>query len=117
MLVAVAATLLAPEADSYSEAGIPQLLDFVKPKYSRNDPEGEGWFRLRVDPKSGRVLSASVVRSTGFAVLDSAAIWALRRWWFHPGASKSLVVPIQFSHRPPLGRGWHQIPAARSRLP
>ena len=59
-------------------------------------PEGSGWFVMRVDPKTGVVRSVSIQKSTGFAILDKAAIDALKKWRFLPGHEK-VKTPITFT--------------------
>lgn len=59
-------------------------------------PEGSGIFLVHIDPKTGVVRSVSVEKSTGFAILDKAAIDAYRRWKFRPGNSKAKI-PITFT--------------------
>ena len=51
---------------------------------------GSGIFVLRVQIKSGRVKEVIVGRSTGHAVLDSAAVKTLREWRFKPGVLPSI---------------------------
>src|SRR5438105_2906246 len=115
LIVLVATALLASQAAAYNDAGgIPGLLEYVKPRYSRQHPEGAGLYRVHLDHKSGWVLSVSVARSTGFAVLDYSAIAAIRHWRFHPGTPKAVLVPLQFAHKAPVGHGWHQVSTRRS---
>jgi len=56
---------------------------------------GEGIFgcKLRSD---GTVLSVEVLKSTGYDVLDQAAIAALRQWRFKLPGSHLVRVPIRF---------------------
>lgn len=61
----------------------------------RND-QGEGRFVAQLDPKTGRVINASVKRSTGYSSLDDAVITALRSWRFKPGKWKSIELPVKF---------------------
>src|SRR5688572_31750670 len=44
--------------------------------------EGSGLFRLQIDLATGKVIKATVLKSTGVVVLDNSALWALRRWQF-----------------------------------
>lgn len=77
----------------------------VKPKYPRK-ARTEGWegttvLKVRVD-RGGRPGLIAVDRSSGFEVLDRAAMRAMRRWEFHParnghGTVASWVkVPVSF---------------------
>ena len=47
---------------------------------------GSGVFLVRAKIKSGRVTQVIVARTTGYKLLDDAAVKALRHWWFKPGA-------------------------------
>src|SRR5207302_6836655 len=51
---------------------------------------GTGYFKLRVQRKTGRVKTVSMLRSTGDKELDSAAITSLRRWQFKRGVLPSI---------------------------
>ncbi len=53
---------------------------------------GRGKFQLRVRVSTGRVLAVTIVKSTGYAVLDEAALSALKEWRFRPGALPALKV-------------------------
>ena len=77
----------------------------VKPKYPRK-ARTEGWegttvLKVRVD-RGGRPGLIAVDRSSGFDLLDRAAVRAMRRWEFHParnghGTVASWVkVPVSF---------------------
>jgi TonB family protein len=63
--------------------------------------EGAGLFRLQIDLATGKVIKATVLKSTGVVILDNSALWALRRWQFKPGTWKELDTPIAFSMSPP----------------
>ena len=77
----------------------------VKPKYPRKARtagwEGTTVLKVRVD-RGGRPGLIAVDRSSGFEVLDRAAVRAMRRWEFHParngrGTVASWVkVPVSF---------------------
>jgi TonB family protein len=60
---------------------------------------GAGVFEMQIDPATGHVTSVSVVRSTGYAVLDKSATDTLRRWTFRPGTETKVRVPIGFAMR------------------
>ena len=51
----------------------------------RRRPHGTGAFLLRTNIQSGRVTQVIVGQSTGNALLDTAALKALRQWRFKPG--------------------------------
>jgi TonB family protein len=63
---------------------------------------GAGIFVLRVQIKSGRVKEVEVARSTGHAILDAAAVKALRRWRFNPGAPLRLIKDILPDRKDPF---------------
>ena len=55
---------------------------------------GSGKFILHVQVRTGLVRDVDIVQSTGVAVLDHAAIVALKKWRFKPGA----LPPIEKMH-------------------
>jgi periplasmic protein TonB len=63
-------------------------------------PQGNGVFIVAINSKTGLVDSVSVKKSTGWAILDKAAIDALRRWKFRIPSKPTVDVPIQFVKRP-----------------
>lgn len=63
----------------------------------RSRSTGDGAVRLTIDPQSGRVIETTIVRSTGRAVLDQAALAGFRRWRFRPGAPSSVQCPITYT--------------------
>lgn len=58
---------------------------------------GEGVALLTIDPSSGRVVDATMVKSTGSAVLDQASIAGFRRWRFKIGTQTTVRCPITFT--------------------
>ena len=68
----------------------------------RAKQEGSGLFRLQLDLATGKVIKATVLKSTGVVVLDNHALWALRRWQLKPGRWQELDVPITFTVSAPL---------------
>ena len=58
---------------------------------------GSGVAVLVVDPASGAVTGVNIVRSTGSAILDNAAISGFRRWRFKPGTVSKVNAPITFT--------------------
>src|SRR5256885_1537435 len=58
---------------------------------------GEGIFDLEISLTTGRVTSVKIVRSTGSAILDRAAIRALKNWRFRPDTVAAARVPIRFN--------------------
>jgi TonB family protein len=58
--------------------------------------EGSGLYRLNIKP-DGTVSSVTVLKSTGYTLLDQAAIHAFRQWRFRSGALKMVKIPINFT--------------------
>jgi len=52
---------------------------------------------VRIDPRTGFVTSASILKSTGYDVLDRAALDAVRQWHFKPQAKTTAEIPIRFT--------------------
>jgi len=71
-----------------------------KPEYPTlpdgSRPEGSGVFVLHIDLRTGRVKSVSVEKSTGFAILDKAAIDCYKQWRFNRGVPM-VKCPITFT--------------------
>ena len=65
--------------------------------------EGAGLYRIQIDLGTGKVVKATVLRSTGHAILDNSVLGALRRWQFKPGTWKEMDIPFSFSTSPPRG--------------
>ena len=74
---------------------------WLLPEYPREAREkgitGKGVAVVKIDPGSGYVTSASMIKSTGHKILDSAAILAFRQWRFKPRTVTTLEIPIQFT--------------------
>jgi protein TonB len=92
--VVVAAQEPAPSPKEYARYA-------ARPEYPvearRHHMEGRGVFAMHIRP-SGTVASVEIVKSTGHAVLDGAAISALRQWRFHPKPFKRVVTtPMNFT--------------------
>ena len=58
---------------------------------------GEGLFDAQIDP-SGKVTAVRIRQSTGRKSLDEAAIRALRKFRYKPGAFTSVTEPVSFHH-------------------
>ncbi len=52
------------------------------------------------DITTGRVTDVSVLKSTGYGVLDGSAIRTLKLWRWKPGRSRQVNVPISFKLDP-----------------
>ena len=79
---------------------IADLTAYRAPEYSYFDREhhheGNGLFRITVDPKTGLVTHVRTIKSTGFASLDNSAVAAIREWRWKPGKWKEIEMPIRF---------------------
>ena len=61
-------------------------------------PQGKGLFICSIDAKTGHVTSVSIAKSTGFAILDSAAINGLKRWRFRPNTcTEDVKIPVNYT--------------------
>ena len=59
--------------------------------------EGNGVYKVLVNLETGLVTDVIVKKTTGYRVLDDAAVIALRKWRLKPHAFKAFSVPIDFS--------------------
>ena len=71
------------------------------PEYPRSAREngltGKGVAIVKIDPESGYVTSAWILKSTGHKILDGAALFAFRQWRFKPRTVTTLEIPVQFT--------------------
>lgn len=83
----------------------PEPITQVKPEYPTDAKEAglEGQTMVRVLlGKDGKVVKTSIVQSSGFAALDSAAFNAAGQWTFKPGMKEGkavktyVVIPFSF---------------------
>ena len=65
-------------------------------KYQRGRIGGTGRFRMNIDFNTGKVISVTVIKSTGSDGLDREAIFALRQWRFKAGKARQVEMPITF---------------------
>src|SRR5438270_698885 len=76
------------------EPWIADCLSHRAPEYSDQDRlyhhQGDGLFRITLNPKTGLVTQVLVVKSTGFASLDNSAVTAIRQWRWKPGRWKEV---------------------------
>lgn len=87
----------------YKGRSSPWLIDqatTVAPDYPvaerRLRHQGRALVRLDLDLKTGRVINATVLKSTGFAALDNSAVAAFSRWTWQPGRWKEIVIGVNF---------------------
>lgn len=96
-----ATTTAFAETPAPSKTGPRRAVYAPRPKYLR-ESAGKGILELTVDPKTGKVTSAHMLKSTGYRVLDDSAIEAFSRWHFKPGlvTVPHVRVPIEFTNKP-----------------
>ena len=58
---------------------------------------GSGVAILAVDPNTGLVTNVEMATSTGYPLLDNAALNAFRQWQFKPGTIAKARIPITFT--------------------
>jgi TonB family protein len=58
---------------------------------------GRGIVVVNIDPSTGNVTSAQLLRSTGHEILDDAALDAFRKWRFKPGSVHKVKIPINYT--------------------
>jgi len=76
------------------------FLDAPSPKCPAADRTVHALVRLKLDRKSGHVLSVALVQSTGQTILDRPALEALKQWRTRPGVKlESCDIPIVFVGR------------------
>lgn len=59
--------------------------------------QGQGQFRVHFDDKTGEANRVEITRSTGYNILDQAALDALRQWKVKPHTFEVINVPVNFS--------------------
>ena len=104
----------APPAPSASQSARPRHRDNPPPKYPeaarRNGEQGVVLIRVLVDAE-GRPGQVSLKQSSGFPLLDAAALEAVRQWTFEPARAGGLPVasrvdlPVRFALRPAGNQG------------
>jgi len=71
------------------------------PEYPREARDrgltGRGVVIVKIDPRTGYVTSASMLKSTGQEILDNAALRAFGQWRFKPRTVTTLEIPVQFT--------------------
>lgn len=78
------------------------MLKQVRPEYPlealRKHETGKGLLIMHIDRKTGKIISVTMDKSTGYKDLDDAAIRAFSQWRFRPGAvkTKMIKIPIAF---------------------
>ena len=81
--------------------GPPHWPQTVDPKYPREARDkgvtGRGVGEVKVDPRTGYVTSAWMLKSTGHQILDNAAVEAFRQWRFRPRTVTTVEISVQFT--------------------
>lgn len=93
---------LSAERDKGDAADVTKYGVFTpKPDYpaeaEANRWTGNGIVVVEVDPDTGRVTSATIVKSTGHTILDESALRAFREWRFRPGTPAKIKIPVAFT--------------------
>jgi protein TonB len=73
----------------------------LKDRASRH--QGDGFFRIVIDPAHGTVAQVIILKSTRYESLDECAVSALRRWRWKPNTWREVEVPVTFSIAPRAG--------------
>jgi len=96
---ALSLALITPESFAQNSAanGVKKRVAIYapRPKYERGWPEGTGVFVLNVE-KTGVVINAQILKSTGYKILDESAVETLKRWRFQAGTAQQIKIPITF---------------------
>ena len=106
-VITVALVSLGPDAWGASELTPEQVKQFEvstpQPKYPETARlrriTGLGYFLLRINRATGKVIEITVLRSTGNQLLDSASISTLRLWRFKGGKVLPSIRQIHPSSR------------------
>ena len=59
--------------------------------------EGVVVVRCSLDPNTGRIVNMSVIKSSGFPILDEGARKTFASWKWPPGKWKEVEIPIDFA--------------------
>lgn len=92
-------------ATDYPKGQVPWIQDlhrpWARPEYPSQERAlhhvGAGLFRIKLDIRSGTVVTVFVLQSTGFKALDESAVLALSRWRWKPGRWKEIEMPVRFT--------------------
>jgi len=84
----------------------------IRPEYpaeaQAQGMQGAGVFVLHVHQKSGRVVSVAIEKSTGYKILDDAAVARFATLRFKPETAAKVKIPLEFkmvSSGPSITRG------------
>ena len=58
---------------------------------------GHGVCVIKVDVRTGQAKTGTMSQSTGYKILDEAALKAFRQWRFKPGTVTKVKIPIRFT--------------------
>ncbi len=100
LITLLALAPLARANDQENAAALAALIYAPAPEYPRlareTHREGTGKFEGIVNSETGKVSKVLVVQSTGYQLLDAAAIGAIRRWRVKPHTIEAFYVPLDF---------------------
>jgi TonB family protein len=82
---------------SWSEGAMYGVHPEYPPEARAKGLTGSGIVLVKIDPRTGLVASASMLKSTGPEILDNAALRAFRQWHFKPGMLTSVEIPVEFT--------------------
>jgi TonB family protein len=84
----------AQTAIAHSSINLPKPV--YLPEWRAQGLTGKGIVLVTVDRKTGVVVGARMLKSTGSKLLDGSALEALSRWHFKPGSKPQVIIPIEF---------------------
>jgi periplasmic protein TonB len=103
-LLCAVVIFVAPVLWAQSPNATPSSISAPRPYYSddwaRRGLFGEGVAEVKLS-KSGRVIAARMLKSTGHNELDDSALNAFRKWHFKPGTKSPVRIPIEFTNKVP----------------
>ncbi len=100
LIAAVEGNLPSPLA-AQDQAVKHRAINSVRPEYPAEAKArhftGSGVVVVQIDQRTGYVISARMLKSTGHKILDDAALKAFRQWHFRPGTNSEVRIPINYS--------------------
>jgi len=106
-IVVVLVSLSSLQAQSASPINQPPPLKAIytpapvyRAEWAKQGLTGKGVVLVSIDTKTGKVIGARMLTSTGNKQLDGAALEAYSQWRFQPGTTPQVKIPIEFRNRP-----------------